>query len=153
MLISIYSSSLLPPLPPSEFSMLTQYPSSEAAFYWKSERIFIPPHSFVLQLLFWNILANSSCVFHHSLEAEVVSVPLLPFSLSLPTSLQLFYAQRGTKQHRKTRTCLQPGADKECKKEKMEAVDFVGVMEFWGLRSFSLTISFVQETISFSEYD
>ena len=35
----------------------------------------------------------------------------------------------------------------------MEAVDFVGVMEFWGLPSSSLTISFVQETISFSEHD
>lgn len=55
-------------------------------------------------------------------------------------------------------TCLQPGADKERQKkkkekEKMEAVDFVGVMEFWGLPSSSLTISFVQETISFSEHD
>lgn len=42
-------------------------------------------------------------------------------------------------------TCLQPGADRERKqKKKMEAVDFIGVMEFWGLPSFSLTISFMQ---------
>lgn len=42
---------------------------------------------------------------------------------------------------------------KKKEKEKMEAVGFVGVMEFWGLPSSSLTISFVQETISFSEHD
>lgn len=37
----------------------------------------------------------------------------------------------------------------------MEAVGFVEVMEFWGLPSVSIAISFVQQTntISFSEYD
>lgn len=59
--------------------------------------------------------------------------------LSLPTSSNCVMLSKEPNS-----TCLQPGTDKETQKKKMEAVDFIGVMEFWGLPSFSLTISFMQ---------
>ena len=68
----------------------------------------------------------------------------------------VLYAQRGAEEHREAARDSRQGRTRNTKRNRRNGGSwFCWVMEFWGLPSVSIAISFVQQTntISFSEYD